>query len=147
MSDLGLTIEYYGECLVETMPNYSQFQFQLAFGNVINNCNDKNLELILDSIPTENRNSLFNNVSVIRKLWKEEKISSPDKLIYLINLELPSYQQHQGLGTKVLQQLLFKSKKEGFEYLLCNPVTSAGNNFIKKNKFENIVGNYWGIKV
>ena len=143
--DLGMNIEYYGECLVETMPQYSQFQFTLFFGNNWKK-DENNLEQLLESIP-EMDSSLLDNVKVIKKLWKEQKVSHPYKLIYLINIELPHYLHHQGKGKAVLQQVLNKSKKEGFEYLLCNAVTSSGNKFVKNNGFENIQNNYWGISL
>jgi hypothetical protein len=83
MSDLGVNVEYYEDCLVQTMPRYTEFQFNLAFGNVWKKCSKENLETLLDSIPSQNQNSLFQNVTLIRDLWKQEKVSSPYSINYL----------------------------------------------------------------
>jgi hypothetical protein len=147
MQDLGINIEYYGDCLVQTMPNYTEFQFNLAFGNVWKKCNKENLEALLDSVTSQDQNSLFQNISLIRDLWKQEKVSSPYSINYLLNIELPSYKRGKGIGSRVLKQLINRSKEKRFEYLLCNAVTSDGNKLVQRNGFENIQGTYWGIKI
>ncbi|MBT4651618.1 hypothetical protein HOC13_03795 [Candidatus Woesearchaeota archaeon] len=147
MEDLGMEIRYFGDCLVQTMPKYSQFQFDLAFGTVWRTCGEDNLEVLLGSVTSQNNTSLMKNINVINTLWKGGRMSSPDKLIYLLNMELPVYKRNKGIGSAVLSEVLRNSKKQGFEYLLCNPVTTEGLDLVKRNKFENIYGAYWGISL
>ena len=62
-------------------------------------------------------------------------------------MELPHNKRGMGIGSAVLSEVLRDSKKQGFEYLLCVPVTEEGLGLVKRNKFEHIYGHYWGISL